>query len=229
MTLLTPTAAIPYPELTDIPNAQSAFQALALALDTKVIPRFATAAARSVAITSPVAGMVTYRADAAAPGFEYWNGSAWTGLVANGQPTLTAVQGSDLSVATTTLTNSGLTFGTEPSKKYITEWTLFYAADAAADAQIDFTGPSGFSYRGMFQSVPSDATDPVSNVYMGSTTAASGVTLGGRGTGTPLAAMLRVTFDSGAGGNIRLRFAKRTLTGGDSVLYALSSVTAVRD
>lgn len=63
MALNTPIAALPYPELTDIPNAQTAFQNLATALDTKVIPKFATSVARDAAIPSPVAGMLVYRTD----------------------------------------------------------------------------------------------------------------------------------------------------------------------
>lgn len=63
MALNTPIAALPYPELTDIPNAQTAFQNLALGLDTKVIPKFATSVARDAAIPSPVAGMLVFMTD----------------------------------------------------------------------------------------------------------------------------------------------------------------------
>ena len=221
--------AIPYPQLTDIPNIPSHMQGMALAIDTKLVARFATAAARSTAIPTPIVGMITFRADAAAPGFEYWNGSSWASINTGGQPTLTAVQGADLAVAGTGLTNSGLTFGTEAAKNYIAEYTLFYSADTGADAKIDFTGPSGMTFRGMFQSAPSDVTDVVTAVYMGASTTTSGIVLGGRGTGTPLAARLCVTFYSGSGGNIRLRFAKNVAAGGDSTLLQASSVKVTRD
>lgn len=63
MALNTPNSALPYPELTDTPNALTAFQNLALALDTKVIPKFATSVARDAAIPSPVDGQVCYMTD----------------------------------------------------------------------------------------------------------------------------------------------------------------------
>ena len=73
MALNTPNSALPYPELTDIPNALTAFQNLALALDTKVVPKFASAAARDSAIPSPVEGQLCYRTDI--NGFQEYNGS----------------------------------------------------------------------------------------------------------------------------------------------------------
>jgi hypothetical protein len=69
----TPVSALPWPELTDIPNAQTAVKNLADALDTKVIPKFANATARDAAITSPVEGMMIYRTDI--HGFQQYNGS----------------------------------------------------------------------------------------------------------------------------------------------------------
>ena len=59
----TPIAALPWPELTDIPNAQTAFQNLANAIDPLVIPRFASATARDAAITSPTDGQACARTD----------------------------------------------------------------------------------------------------------------------------------------------------------------------
>lgn len=73
MALNTPNSSLPYPELTDIPNAQTAFQNLALALDTKVVPKFASSAARDTAIPSPVEGQLCYRTDI--NGLQEYNGS----------------------------------------------------------------------------------------------------------------------------------------------------------
>lgn len=75
----TPINALPWPELGDIPNAQTAFQNLANQLDTRLVPRFANDAARQAAITSPVAGMLSYQNDSAR--YEYYTGSSWQPVV----------------------------------------------------------------------------------------------------------------------------------------------------
>lgn len=59
----TPIASLPWPELSDIPNAQTAFQNLANAVDPLVIPRFASATARDAAITAPTDGQTVARTD----------------------------------------------------------------------------------------------------------------------------------------------------------------------
>lgn len=71
-----PIASLPIPSLTDPPNAPTAFQGLANALDPIVIPRFNSAAARDVKIPAPTDGqhafltdshaLVVYKADRAA-------------------------------------------------------------------------------------------------------------------------------------------------------------------
>jgi hypothetical protein len=63
------------PSLTDAPNAPSALQSMATSLDPRVIPSFASAAARAAAITAPVIGQVTFRQDAAV--YEFWAGAVW--------------------------------------------------------------------------------------------------------------------------------------------------------
>jgi hypothetical protein len=83
-----------YPALSDSPNGPSQMQTAALALDHKVIGNFATAAARSAAITAPVLGDLTYRVDAPVGAeYEKWNGSAWEvmyGIWRSYTPALTA-------------------------------------------------------------------------------------------------------------------------------------------
>lgn len=76
MALNTPNATLPYPELSDIPNAQTGFQNLALALDTKVVPKFASSSARDTAIGTPVDGQLVYRTDI--KGYQtYKTGTGW--------------------------------------------------------------------------------------------------------------------------------------------------------
>jgi hypothetical protein len=71
----TPIAALPYPALTDSPNGPAQIQALATAVDSQVVPRFATTAARDAAITAPVAGMECWTTTPAT--HWYYSGTAW--------------------------------------------------------------------------------------------------------------------------------------------------------
>lgn len=71
---------LPYPVLTDKPNAQQAFQALVEAVAGKVNMVFASASVRGAAIATPVAGMVTYIKDTGL--IEYFDGDQWATLAA---------------------------------------------------------------------------------------------------------------------------------------------------
>lgn len=64
-----------YPVLSDAPNGPSQMQQLAQSIDHKIIGNFASAAARTAALTAPNTGDLTYRVDGDV--FEYWNGAAW--------------------------------------------------------------------------------------------------------------------------------------------------------
>lgn len=56
-------ANLPRPELTDIPNAPTAFNDLTDALDLITIPRFSSASARDLVITAPTDGQHAYLTD----------------------------------------------------------------------------------------------------------------------------------------------------------------------
>jgi len=71
----TPIATLPYPALTDSPNGPSQIQSLATALDSQLVPRYATTTARDAAITAPVAGQVCWTTTPAT--HWYYSGSAW--------------------------------------------------------------------------------------------------------------------------------------------------------
>lgn len=78
MTQQTPIRGLPYPELTGPPNGPAQMQALALALDSTGVPRYATAAARDVAIplAQRVKGMIVFR-DELGGVYEWWTGTGW--------------------------------------------------------------------------------------------------------------------------------------------------------
>lgn len=74
--MTTPINALPYPNSSSPNNPPIHFQALNNQLDTRLVPRFATATARNSAITSPVEGMVCVVA-----GYpQVYRSGAWRGI-----------------------------------------------------------------------------------------------------------------------------------------------------
>jgi hypothetical protein len=107
MALNTPCSAITYAELTDIPNMQTATQNLALSLDTKVIPKFATSTARTSAIVSPVDGQMCYRTDTKWLECYSTATSTWKVLVPDGPRGIVA-RGNRTTNSTGTTTETGV-------------------------------------------------------------------------------------------------------------------------
>ncbi|MET8880553.1 hypothetical protein [Streptomyces rubiginosohelvolus] len=66
---------IPYPTLTDKPNAQTLGQGIVDGLTPKVVMTFASAVVRGATIKKPAAGMVTWLKDVGR--LEVYDGSAW--------------------------------------------------------------------------------------------------------------------------------------------------------
>lgn len=92
--MATTPAGVAYPLLTDTPNGPAQMLALATSIDQKVIPAFASAAARTAAIASPGTGQITWRADALfGLNLEKWNGSAWVPILAGDTGWTTATLG----------------------------------------------------------------------------------------------------------------------------------------
>lgn len=75
MTAYTPLSGLPYPQATDTADIPAHFQSLAEGIDARTVLRFATAAARDAAITTPAAGMVVWLTS---PGqLTHYTGSVW--------------------------------------------------------------------------------------------------------------------------------------------------------
>ncbi|MEU6348868.1 hypothetical protein ABZ896_06030 [Streptomyces sp. NPDC047072] len=76
MTAYTPLNALPYPQPTDTADLPLHLQSLAEAIDGRTVLRYATAAARDAAITTPVAGMVAWLTT---PGqLTHYTGTVWS-------------------------------------------------------------------------------------------------------------------------------------------------------
>jgi len=78
MTLYTRLNGLPYPQSTDTANLPLHLQSLAEGIDGRTVLRYATAADRDSAITTPVAGMVAWLTTPGA--LSYYTGSAWIAL-----------------------------------------------------------------------------------------------------------------------------------------------------
>lgn len=78
MPLFSTIGSLPYPALTDPPNAQTAGASLTTALDAVTLPQFASAAAVTAAIPSPTNGQRIVRTDVGLGGaeFRYSSGSS---------------------------------------------------------------------------------------------------------------------------------------------------------
>lgn len=132
-------AALPYPALTDTPNGAAQIQSLAQAVDTVVIPRFATTAARDAAITSPVAGQECWTTTPAT--FWHYSGTAW---VPRAQRGTTAVALSGVAAVTGTVTY-GYAFPVAPTINLVS-LTIGSSTDSGVNPTTTPT-TTGFSWR----------------------------------------------------------------------------------
>lgn len=110
----------------------------------QTVNQFASAAARSSAIASPVAGMLTYRADGKL--FEGYVNGGWVAIPTDMQLSYCTA---DMSVVSNVAlqTPSGMSFTVAANAAYIAECTLFYAAGTVGDFAPSWSLPSGATIR----------------------------------------------------------------------------------
>ncbi len=150
----TPINALPWAELTDIPNAQTGFQNLANAIDTRLIPRFTDSTARSAAITSPTEGMLSYLTGTHR--LDVYDNGAWT-LLWQRAGSATLAKGSWTRTSTSTSSNStDYIFSWEAAASYNTAgmWSL---GTNPTRVTIPNTGIYRFRFRTVIASAASGA------------------------------------------------------------------------
>ncbi len=176
----------------------------------QVVTPFATAAARSSAITSPVEGMLSYRADGDI--FEGYVNSGWVAIPTDVQFSYCTADKSVTS-STATQTPNGMNFLAVATGAYIVDLTLFYAAGGTGDFTPIWSLPAGATIRHAPINVPATiltAGDVDCNVVMHQdTTANPGVnmTFGGANTapGT-LAKLFAYVKTTGTAGTVQFAF-----------------------
>jgi len=133
--LTTPIVGIPYPELGDSPNAPTQMLNQASALDTVLVPRFASTAARDAAITAPLVGQVCFVTFASGREFlQIYSSGAWVNLTWS---KTIVMETASLRTATVTITpDATFQFSGAANARYMLEFHLH--VDNTAANSIDF-------------------------------------------------------------------------------------------
>jgi hypothetical protein len=164
----------------------------------------------------PFAGMEIYETDTNLKYF--WNGSKWMREVQHVYKT------ADQSwVSNTTFANvTDLAFAAEINSAYILTGWIFYSADLAGDVKYQMTWPaSATALWTIGPSLPTNATDNVSTVYMGAANSATPVLVSG-GTGSSTFSMAGVNgyfATAGTAGTFQFQAAQNTSSANASWIY----------
>lgn len=128
----TPINALRYPASSDPADVPTDMLELATDLDTRLIPRFASSAARDAAITAPIEGQLNYRSDT--DRLERYTGSAWVpvggGVYVSHEEVTTGVVNS---ASTTEVLVKSMTFTAVVGVRYRYEVAGVYFGTVAAD------------------------------------------------------------------------------------------------
>lgn len=158
MALTTPILGIQYPQLGDSPNAPANFATVATALDNKLIPRFASSAARDAAIPSPIVGQVVMRVDSATSQFlQIYRRGAWDLVKMSEYAYKTA---DTTRVSTTTRTaDPDLQFTAAPGSTYVGQAFITYSCPVdTVDLSLRMTIPGTFTLNEFVHHIPTSAT-----------------------------------------------------------------------
>src|SRR5678815_3583559 len=163
--------ALRYATLGDAANANTLSQNLASDLDTRLIPRFASQAARDAAITSPTNGMFAYTTDTS----DMWlySGSKWKWAY----PKMLVHTSSTSVVSSTTLVDAaGLTCSVNANSLYIFDCVFFTVSPTAGDLKITHVFPTSDYNIGQFALQGSATT--VTDTVTATSTRGSATTVG---------------------------------------------------
>lgn len=141
----TPIAGLPFPEHVDVPDVPQDIEDLASALDSYIVPRFASATARNAAITAPQAGQLAYVTDpgsSVAPELQIYDGAAWREVT---QRNLFAIKPSDEGVVASTVfqADDHLFLALKSNTRYRFDFYPFVFGNIGEDIKMRFTYPTG--------------------------------------------------------------------------------------
>lgn len=207
----------PKPELSDVPNIETAVGNFANAVDSRVIPVFSTTGARDTAIPSPSQGM---HCEVTGTGEHYrYNGTVWVGATPR-----YIYKASNESVTSSTVVQSDndFFFNVEANSLYVVELFLNIIGHSAGDFHSLWTVPSGTTgirYRNVLVSGAASDSDNKTQI---DTIAGAGATAGLLGTGTTRSYWNEnVSVDTaGTGGTMQFQWAQGTSSGTATVVQA---------
>lgn len=197
--MTTPINAIPYPTMADPPHMTNTITPVVNQIDSRLVARFATTAARDAAIPTPTAGQICY---VSTPDELYVYRSGWVSMC----PRVVFKPVDTDRISNAVLSDDPhLLFTVEANSTYMGNVNLIYHADAAGDLKVAISGPASFtakaiSFVGLLQNatfVDDIRIDGVGDISTGGTP----VTVGGIGIqeGLGLRMHLRITTAAAAG------------------------------
>lgn len=163
MSTNTPIAGLPSPELTDSPNIETAVGSLASAVDSLLVPRYSTVAARDAAITAPVFGQLA--SVSATSELYMYNGTIWI----SAKPRYFFKGSSQTVSASTVLVDDvDIQIPMEANGKYLVRLVLACQHSSTGDIKLAWTDPGllggGGSWRISWGST-ADGTASASAAY----------------------------------------------------------------
>lgn len=183
----------------------------------QVVTPFATAAARTSAISSPVTGMLSYRTDGVV--FEGYDGVAWVPVGRFGQ---LAYKTADEGVSGTSFQDDDHLFvalAANATYRFICQF--LYNAPAAGDLKTQFTVPASTTGELKAWAVGSGVAAAADLAAITSTTVFDGSGLGSA------AQLFGTVTTAGTAGNMRLQWAQNA-SSGTTTLYAGSFFEVTR-
>ena len=130
--------------LTDAPNAESLAKNIANAITPRSVMRFASASARTAALTgvaAPVEGMLTWLQDVNR--LYVYDGSAWQEIPYNSRLFAYKTANTSRSSTTSATADPHLTFTVEANTTYTLSGLLIFDGHDNGDLKIGFTAPAG--------------------------------------------------------------------------------------
>lgn len=222
MSIVTPINGFQLPTLGDNANIESAVQPLGQAVDSVVIPRFTTTAARDTAITAPTFGQMC--AVSGTGELYYYNGVAWAGVVER----FVRKTADQTVTSNTTLQNDNhLIWAAEANSRYKVEYVLFgTSTTASGDFKCNWTLPAGGTRKTAMTALSEGATLNFDSCFMEWATSADHI--GGMINGFCYYLIKGQIITSSTAGNVTFRWAQDTSNAAGTTLTADSYCTILK-
>jgi hypothetical protein len=182
---------------------------------------FASAAARTTAIPSPVAGMFSYRTDDGV--FEVYNGTSW--VIANAPLNVSKPSDTSRALTTTLADDPDLVVTVAANAKYWVQAFLIYTAGDVGDIKIGWSGPTSATFD---WNVGGAETTTQTSTYWGRQIISGTDNVGGANATVMTAKPNGILTTSGTSGSFKFRWAQGTSEGTAGVIKAGSTLMLTR-